>query len=110
MSIPNSINTSYEFKKINYPFVYYFENKIINWHPKRDVEDIIKEIYDTKDMKIFKYNTKEGLFVRNIIEIQSKQEIILTDTTLKEQFRSNTKQDFITIEKPIIETHTLSFE
>ena len=61
-------------------------------------------------MKIFKYNTKEGLFVRNIIEIQSKQEIILTDTTLKEQFRSNTKQDFITIEKPIIEIHTLLFE
>ena len=110
MSISNTVNESYEFKKNIYPFVYYFENKIINWHPKRDVADIIKEIYDTKDMKIFKYTTKEGLFVRNIIEIQSKQEIILTDTTLKEQFRSNTKQDFITIEKPIIETHTLSFE
>ena len=110
MSIANHINHKFEFKKNEYPYIYYFENKIIDWHPKRDVADIIKEIYDTKDMKIFKYNIKEGLFVRNIVEIQSKQEITLTDTTLKEQFRSNTKQDFITIEKPIIETHTLSFE
>ena len=110
MSIATHVNQNIEFKKNEYPYIYYFNNKIMDWHPKRDVADIIKEIYDTKDMKIFKYNTREGLFVRDIVEIRSKREILLTNTTLEEQFRSSTKQDFITIEKPIIETHALSFE
>ena len=50
MSISNSVNKSYEFKKNIYPFVYYFENKII---------EIDHEFYD-KNLKWYINLLKES--------------------------------------------------
>ena len=35
MSIPNSVNESYEFKKTIYQFVYYFNNEQVKWNLKK---------------------------------------------------------------------------
>jgi len=35
MSISNSVNNTYEFKKNDYPFIYYFNNEQIEWNPKK---------------------------------------------------------------------------
>lgn len=35
MSIQNSVNESYEFKKTIYPFVYYFNNEQFKWNLKK---------------------------------------------------------------------------
>lgn len=35
MSISNTVNESYEFKKSNYPFVYYFNDEQVKWNLKK---------------------------------------------------------------------------
>jgi len=110
MSIPNSVNASYEFKKSNYPFVYYFNNEQIEWNPKKDIADIIKETYNKNDIKITKYNVKDGLFDKPTVEIKSKKELSMTkDVRILEHLRTTCIEPVISIKKPIIR-HSLSFE
>ena len=43
---------------------------------KKDIADIIKEIYNKNDIKITKYNTRDGLFNKPTVEVKSKKRII----------------------------------
>lgn len=110
MGISNTLNTSYEFKKNNYPFVYYFNNEQIEWNPKKDIADIIKEIYNKNDIKVTKYNIRDGLFDKPTVEVKSKKELLLSkDIRILEHLRSTYIEPVISIKKPIIR-HSLSFE
>lgn len=110
MSISNSVNASYEFKKSNYPFVYYFDNEQIEWNPKKDIADIIKEIYNKNDIKITKYNTRDGLFNKPTVEVKSKKDLLISrDIRILEHLRSKYIEPVISIKKPIM-SHSLSFE
>lgn len=110
MSIPNSVNASYEFKKSIYPFVYYFNNEQIEWNPKKDIADIIKETYNKKDIKVTKYNARDGLFDKPTVEVKSKKELSITkDMRILEHLRSTYIEPVISVKKPIIR-HSLSFE
>lgn len=110
MSISNSINASYEFKKSNYPFVYYFDNEQIEWNPKKDIADIIKETYNKNDIKVTKYNVRDGLFDKPTVEVKSKKELSISrDIRILEHLRSTHFESTISIKKPIIR-HSLSFE
>ena len=110
MGISDTVNNSYEFKKNNYPFVYYFDNEQIEWNPKKDIADIIKEIYNKNDIKVTKYNTRDGLFNKPIVEVKSKKELLISrDIRIQEHLRSTCIEPVINIKKPIIR-HLLSFE
>lgn len=110
MSIPNSINASYEFKKSDYPFVYYFNNEQIEWNPKKDIADIIKETYNKNDIKVTKYNVRDGLFNKPTVEVRSKKELSISkDMRILDHLLATHIEPFIRIKKSIIR-HSLSFE
>ena len=110
MSISNSVNNTYEFKKNDYPFVYYFNNEQIEWNPKKDIADIIKETYNKNDIKVTKYNARDGLFDKPTVEVKSKKELSISrDMRILEHLRSTYIEPVISIKKPIIR-HSLSFE
>lgn len=103
MSIPISVNNSYEFKKSDYPFVYYFNNEQIEWNPKKDIADIIKEIYNKNDIKVTKYNARDGLFNKPTVVVKSKKELLISkDIRLLEHLRSSNIEPVISIKKPLI--------
>ena len=103
MSISNSVNNTYEFKKNDYPFIYYFNNEQIEWNPKKDIADIIKETYNKNDIKVTKYNAKEGLFNKPTVEVKSKKELSMTiDIRIQEHLRSTHIEPVISIKKPLI--------
>ena len=110
MSIPISVNNSYEFKKSDYPFIYYFNNEQIEWNPKKDIADIIKETYNKNDIRVTKYNARDGLFNKPTIVVKSKKELSISkDIRLLEHLRSSNIEPATSIKKPIIR-HSLSFE
>lgn len=110
MGISNTVNASYEFKKSNYPFVYYFNNEQIECNPKKDIADIIKEIYNKNDIKVTKYNTRDGIFDKPTVEVKSKKELLLSrDIRIQEHLKSTYIEPVISIKKPTIR-HSLSFE
>lgn len=99
---------NYEFKKNDYPFIYYLNNEQIE--PNKDVADIIKEIYNKKDIKISKYNGEEGLYTKPTVVVESRKKLsISTNIILQEHLRVGVKEPRIVVKKPSM-THSLSFE
>ena len=79
-----SMNKDYEFKKNDYPFIYYFNNEQIEWNPKKDVADIIKETYNEKDIKVSKH--------KGTVILESRKKLLIsTDIRLLEHLRSDTE-------------------
>lgn len=102
---------NYEFKKNDYPFIYYFDNEQIEWNPKKDIADIIREIYNKKDIKISKYNgEEEGLFTKPTVVVESRKKLsISADIRLQEHLRTSIKEPRTVVPKPLM-VHSLSFE
>ena len=95
MSIATHVNHNFASKKNDYPYIYYFDNEQIEWNPKKDIADIIKEIYNEKDIKVSKYN--------DIVEVKSRKKLsISNDIRLQEHLRSSTEQPYISVTKSIM--------